>query len=349
MKEIQTREEGVVYYSEKEGSKNAALIFQGQGTQEVGMGRDLYNAYPEVRNLYDTASFYLRGILSSRSLLDLTDGDLKRTDLTQLAIFVHSEACRIDLIKKRERSGQEPIKPKFYAGNSLGEFNALYAAGAFSLKDALYILLARGSAQSGMQKACIENPGSLMAIFGNHFAISEILKEITDKKKNYKLFLEADNSETQIVVGGSLEALKEVQFLLDNKYGHDVKKRPLNVAGAFHSPLMKPAERRLKQVVKRLGKLKRIKKLEVPVVANTTAKPIKYSWEVEREIVRQLTRPVLWRQTIEFLESNGVAATVELGKKSILSPMMGSRGKIVMGTALGLGAFATFLYFRHRK
>lgn len=147
MKEIVPRiPEDVLYYTEQEGSRNAALIFQGQGTQEVGMGRDLYDAYPEVRNLYDKASFYLRGILSGRSLLDLTEDDLKRTDLAQLAIFVHSEACRIAFIKQREERGEEPINPRYYTGNSAGQNNAFYAAGAFdTLRSALYFVQNRGT------------------------------------------------------------------------------------------------------------------------------------------------------------------------------------------------------------
>lgn len=343
--------ENILYYTETEGRKNAAFIFQGQGTQEVGMGRDLCSAYPEVAQLYAKASHFLRRVLNpdttntQRSLLDLTEEELKRTDFAQLAIFVHSEACRIAFIKQREERGEEPMKPKFYAGNSLGELNAFYAARAFeNLEDALYVVLTRGRE---MQKACEKNSGGLMVFSGSKEILEGIIKRLTGKKES-KLYLEAMNSETQIVLSGINENLETAWNLINDAFGSNIKTIKLNVAGAFHSPLMGPAIPRFKEVVKRLRRLKRIKKLEVPVIANTTGRPIKYPLQIERELVDHLTKPVLWKQTVDFLEEQGVVAMVEVGKKTVLTNMMRNRGKIAAGVGLGLIGAAALLYFRRR-
>lgn len=341
--------EDVLYYTEQEGRKNAALISQGQGTQEVGMGGDLYRAYPEVKNLYDQSSFFLRGILGGRSLLDLTEDDFKRTDLTQIAIFVHSEACRIAFIKQREEKGEEPINPKFYAGNSAGQNNALYAAGAFvSLRHALYFVLNRGTS---LQNACEQQKSGLAAISAEKTVLKEVVKYLTDHKTGCKLYLEADNSVKQSVVGGLNEDMDKAEAWINEHPELSVRFTKLKVAGAFHSELMESAVPRVKEVTRRLRRKKYINRLEIPVIANTTGRPITEPWQIERELVRHITKPVRWKQTVEFLEKNGVAVTVEIGKKSILSPMMKDKGKITIGAGLGLGvvAVATFLYFRHRK
>lgn len=328
--------DSVIYYSEREGYHRSALLFQGQGTQEPDMGRELADAYPKIRRLYERAKRFL-----GFSLLDLTADQLAQTRFAQLAIFVHSEACRQVVTDQRK------INPMFYAGNSLGELNALLAAGAFSFRDGLKLVRARAE---GMQQAADQNPGGLMAL-GTKPENASQLGAVVNSLQRLGLYLGIVNSETQIVVGGTKEALGKAQEFLETN-GHlknGVRTTKLNVAGAFHTPLMAPADPYLREVLDTI-RLRRTKK---PIIANTTALPITTPDEIRRELLNQLTEPVLWRQTIELIEQQGATATIELGKRGILTSMMRHKGQIAAVTAGVAGAagiaIATLLYLRRRQ
>lgn len=189
----------------------------------------------------------------------------------------------------------------------------------------------------------------MAAILAKKTVLEGLVKHLTDKKKGFKLYLEADNSDGQSVVGGLKEDLERAKGYIEEHTELNARIIPLNAAGAFHSPIMGDGVKRVKQVVRRLRKGNHIRQLEVPVIANTTGRPIKYPWQIERELVDHITKPVKWRQTIEFLETDGIAATVEIGKKSVLSIMMKDKGKITTVAGIGAVALATFLYFRNRS
>lgn len=335
MSERPTTPDSVIYYSEQEGYQRPALLFQGQGTQEVGMGRELADANQHIARLYQRAKLIL-----GYSLTDLTEEELAQTLHTQPAIFVHSEACRQALM------AQGRISPLFYAGNSLGELNALLAAGAFSFDDGVLLVRARAK---GMQMAAESYPGGLLAVVEKPSTASQ-LDQITVQLQQFEVFPGIFNSETQITFGGTNQALENAQAFLDTN-GHlknGLRVIRLNVAGAFHTPLMETAKPYLEEALNAI-KIRRTKK---PVIANTSALPITTPDEIRQELLDQLTKPVLWRQTIEFLEQQGATSTVELGKRGILTNMMRHKGRVAALTAgvagTGAIAIATLLYLRRR-
>ncbi len=332
-----------------EVAKKICVIFQGQGGQEEGMGENLVKTHPEVATLYQQASDIL-----GYSPLNLTSEHLKSTAFVQPAVFTFNEACRIAFMK--ERRGDEQIA--YYAGNSLGELNAMLAAGAYNFEDGLNLVKARGL---GMDFACAEYPSGLMALVGPSkfegalFCLSarrEFKRQASHllDGNGGGLFLEADNSLTQIVVGGTNEKLKQVQELFEesgfSRRGFRLVR--LNTAGAFHSDLMKPAEPFVKEALEKIT----LHDAKVPVIANTTARPISRAGQMEQEITDHLTKPVLWRQSMDWVRRAQVTAIVELGKKDTLTKMMRDRGKIVAtGAGLGIAAagIAALLYFRNSK
>ena len=195
-----------LYYSEQEGWNNLVPIFQGQGGQEVGMGKDLCAQSKKAAALYKSAEKIL-----GYSPLKLTQEELDQTRFAQPAIFTYNEACRLALIDK------SPITPRFYAGNSLGEYNAFLAAGAFTFEEGLNLVMARAE---GMQIACDLNPGGLEAFVVSIAEGEELskkqrrdfqsgVKQLTASKsgrfplrRGVGLYLEAINSDSQVVVGG---------------------------------------------------------------------------------------------------------------------------------------------------
>jgi len=335
--------------------EDTALIFPGQGTQEEGMGKDLCLYYPGVRNFYQRADNFLRSCLDEVknlpekdkydwSLVNLASKDFGKNHLTQLAIFTYNEACRIASNQKRKSEGLEELRPKFYAGNSLGEYNALYAAGAFeSLEDVLGLLIVRGKS---MQRACDMNPGSLYAasiktsfsgtLTPEQISIFSKIKSYFSNNKN-GYYLEANNSPSQFVFGGSHENLDRANFWLkENGYKQKgIRLTPLNSAGVFHSELMRPADAEFSMAVKELIKQGKIKDIQTSVIANTTGKPITKAWQIGKELIDHLTKPVLWLESMEFFESSKVSATLELGRRNPLTNMMKDKGA---STAVKVGA-----------
>lgn len=358
----------VFYFTEQEGQKDGLFVFQGQGTQKVDMGRDLCEAHPEVAKLYSDASFVLRSVLNPgwgrnngneiinpRSLLDLTADELKRTDFAQVAIFVHSEACRIICEKERIAEGKGPLNPKFYAGNSLGQINAIYAAGGFgnprefkSLESALRLVWVRGS---GMQKACERYSGGLRVVLGDNSKLEEIKKFIKDRKRAIKIYLEADLEDEQIVIAGLNEDLEKAEVLFKEKFGDEIAIKTLDVAGPFHTDYMKEDTiPNYKKTIKRLMKTGRLQNLAVEVIKNTDAKPMKHRFEVERELIRHVTMPVLWRGSLDYAQEKEATGLFEIGKTRLLSNASKHRGLLFKAGAVGaLGLAGYVLFQRTRK
>ncbi len=325
--------ENVFKYSPK--AKAVVPIFQGQGSQEVGMGKDLAKKYRRVRNLYGKASEIL-----GYSLLDLNEEQLKRTEFAQPAIFTHSEALRIVAMEGFIR--RRRIDANFIAGYSLGEYNAFLAAGTFSFEDGLKLIAIRGKETQSVQD---KNPGGMILVIGSE---SEDLA--SKMRGKFHLFTEAEWSDSEIVLAGLEGNLANAQEWFNQK---DLGKRRLrflrlNIPGAFHTPLMNPAVKPLKEALDRIS-FKRLDK--IGVISNTKAEVIREPDEIGQELIDHMTMPVLWKQTLELMERLGTDATLELGSKNILSRIGGKKGAAIATlSAAGLGAtLATVRYLKERK
>ncbi|MCH7690675.1 MAG: ACP S-malonyltransferase [candidate division Zixibacteria bacterium] len=278
------------------------LMFPGQASQYVGMARDLHNNFEEVRNLYKLASDELAEDIAKLSFEGPAD-KLKHTRFTQPAILLHSLAVLTAL--------KESLPQFDYAcGHSLGEYSALAATGAMSFELAIKAVVKRAGL---MEQACHESPGSMAAIIG---LTEEKVLEICRKASKSGVVVPANfNSESQIVISGSVDAVKVAAEIAKNEGAR--RAMILEVGGAFHSPLMEPAKSGMQQFLKHAA----IKSSTVPVIANVTAKPVESSAEIKKLLVAQITSPVKWSQTMAYLVSNDCTNVIEIGPGKVLAGM----------------------------
>lgn len=268
-----------------------ALVFPGQGAQFEGMGKEIYDQYPEARDMFEKANDLL-GFRLSDVMFNESSEDLKQTRVTQPALFVHSMA--VYLVKGGNLSFHA------VAGHSLGEFSALVAAKALSFEDGLRLVFARAMA---MQKACDITPGTLAAVLGLDDAIVEkTCQEIDDivVAANY-------NCPGQLVISGTESGIdKAIQKLSEAGAKRALK---LEVGGAFHSPLMEPARLELEKAI-----LSTQFEMPVcPIYQNVTAQPETNPETIQKNLINQLTGAVRWTQTIQNMESHGITSFVEVG------------------------------------
>ncbi len=267
-----------------------AFLFPGQGAQYVGMGKDIPDT-PRVRQLFEAAIDIL-GFDILELMREGSDEDLKRTDVTQPAIFLHSLA--------RLYAMEEPLQFDAVAGHSLGEWTALVAADAVDFEDGLRLVRERALA---MQKACELHPGTMAAIVGLDFERIEALCRQVDGivvPANY-------NSPSQLVISGEVEAVeKAVQLLKDAGARRAIL---LNVGGAFHSPLMAPAQQHLEAQIRRTT----FRTPKCPIYQNVDAQPHTDIDEIVENLSKQLTAPVRWTNTMEQMIHDGITQMVEVG------------------------------------
>ncbi len=278
-----------------------ALVFPGQGSQYVGMGKDLYDGIPLAKSLFDEANEIL-GFSITDIMFNGPMVKLKETSITQPALFLHS-AVLFNLLKD--------ISFDAAAGHSLGEFSALYAAGALGFEDALLLVRKRGEA---MLSAGEKRKGTMAAVIGLAREILE--KKCSDASKLGVVECANFNSPGQIVISGSPEAVYEAMKLAKEAGAKIVKE--LVVSGAFHSQLMVPARNELEETLKNAE----IKFAAKPVYANVTAAPVSEPKEIRELLLRQLTSPVRWEETIVNMIQDGYDSFIEIGPGKVLQGLI---------------------------
>ena len=287
-----------------------AFVFPGQGAQFVGMGKDLYESNPLAKELFEKANDIL-GYRITDIMFDGTDEDLKQTKVTQPAVFLHSVISAICM-------GDE-FKPDMTAGHSLGEFSALVAAGALSFEDGLRLVYARAMA---MQKACDAAPSTMAAIIG--LADEKVVEVCQAVSTDDSVVVAANfNCPGQIVISGNVEAVK----LACEKMKEAGAKRalPLNVGGAFHSPLMQPAKEELQKAIEQTE----VKAPKCPVYQNVDALPHTDPEEIKANLIAQLTSSVRWTESVKHMIADGADDFTECGPGKALQGMIGRIDKTV--------------------
>ena len=275
-----------------------AYVFPGQGSQAVGMGKDIYDNVPEAKELFETANEIL-GFRITDIMFAGTPEELKETKVTQPAVFLHSVILAKAL----------GVKPDAVAGHSLGEFSALVVAGALSFEDGLKLVSKRAMA---MQKCCEQQPGGMAAVLGlDDKSIEEVCATVDGcvVAANY-------NCPGQLVISGTTDAVNEACSKLKEAGARRALLRP--VGGAFHSPLMEPARKELAEAIEAAHFTAPL----CPIYQNVDAKPHTSPEDIKKNLIAQLTAPVRWTQIVEQMVSDGFSSFVEVGPGTVLQGLI---------------------------
>jgi len=273
-----------------------AYVFPGQGAQYVGMGKDLYEGSAKAKEMFEKANSILKFKITD-IMFDGTEEELKQTNVTQPAIFIHS----VILAKMMD----DDFKPDMVAGHSLGEFSALVANGTISYEDGLRLVAKRAAA---MQKACETEPSTMAAIIGlDETIVENICKNIKDVvvPANY-------NCPGQLVISGSIEGVNKAM----EKCKEEGAKRalPLKVGGAFHSPLMESAREELATAINSVKFNMGI----CPIYQNVTGQSVNDSEIIKKNLIAQLTSPVRWTKIMQNMIADGANNITEVGPGKVL-------------------------------
>ncbi len=283
--------------------KKVAYVFPGQGAQTVGMGKDLYDSFDSVKTLFKQADEAV-GFSLSKIFFEGPEEELRKTSNAQPALVAVSIAC---LRAAQEVGGKNLPAPSFMAGHSLGEYTALAAANVIDFSTAVFLAKERGRL---MYEAGLKTPGSMMAIIGLDEAIlAEVCKETNTVIANI-------NSPGQLVISGAVENIARAGEMAKAKGA--ARALPLQVSGAFHSPLMQPAVEGMTQILAKVT----FKDPIVPIIANVTAQPITSGSQVRDELLKQLCSSVQWQRSVEFMAGQGVGKFIEIGPGKVLAGLI---------------------------
>lgn len=289
-----------------------AFVFPGQGSQFPGMCKDLYDAHTEAREMCQAANRLL-GFSLTDVMFDGSADELKQTKVTQPAVFLHSVvAQRLMTIEK----------PDMVAGHSLGEFSALVACGALRFEDALLLVSERAQA---MQEACEANPGTMAAVLGlPDEQVVEICEQISfneapslEGRAGGGVVIAANfNCPGQVVISGEIDAVETACVALKEAGARRALRLP--VGGAFHSPLMAPAAEALAEAIRKTE----FRKPFCPIYQNVTAKPSMNPDEIRENLLKQLTNPVRWTQSVQNMITDGANEFYEFGPGDVLKGLI---------------------------
>ena len=295
-----------------------SVIFPGQGSQSVGMAKELYNKFETFKINFKKADDILNYQLS-KIILEGPDDKLNLTENTQPAIFLISYSI-FEVIKNEFKINLN--EAKYFAGHSLGEYTALTCSGVLSFENTIKILKLRGKA---MQEAVPKGEGGMIAVLGSEL---EILEDIINKKKNeFKCFIANDNSNGQIVLSGTMSNIEKLSIYLNSL---NIKNIKLSVSAPFHCELMKTATELMRNELAKIV----FKEFQTSLISNVTAQEIDDNLLIRDLLVQQIESRVRWRESINYMIKNGVNNFIEIGPGKVLSGLVKRIDKKVKVSAI---------------
>ena len=283
-----------------------SVIFPGQGSQIVGMGKDFYKNFIEVKNYFERANELLNKNLT-KIIFDDLNNELGQTENTQPAIFLVSYSIFKTIVKETEFNINDA---KYFAGHSLGEYSALCCANSISFDQTIRLLKYRGKA---MQNAVPNNEGGMVAVLGAN--INNIKKILEENKDKYSCYIANDNSIGQIVVSGKIDS---IDFFSQDLKKNKIKYIKLPVSAPFHCPLMKNATNDMKSIILETE----FKDPTHNIISNVTAKPVSNSDEIKKLLIEQIEKPVRWRESVLNMIGSGINQFIEVGPGKVLSSLV---------------------------
>ena len=284
-------------------TKKVAYVFPGQGAQVVGMGKDLYDSFDSVKKLFKQADDAV-GFPLSKIFFEGPEEELRKTSNAQPALVAVSIAC---LRAAQEVGGKNLPVPSFMAGHSLGEYTALCAAGVIDFSTAVFLAKERGRL---MYEAGLKTPGSMMAMIGIEEAtLAEVCRETVTVIANI-------NSPGQLVISGATENITKAGEMAEARGAS--RAIPLQVSGAFHSPLMQPAVDGMTPILAKVT----LKDPSVPIIANVTALPLTHGSQIKDELLKQLCSSVQWQRSVEYMVGQQVGRFIEIGPGKVLAGLI---------------------------
>jgi [acyl-carrier-protein] S-malonyltransferase len=294
-----------------------AFVFPGQGSQKVGMGQDLFEAFPAARQVFEEADKAIAFPLTKLSF-EGPEEELRQTQNAQPALLTMSLAC-YEAAKDHVEPSRR-VKPGFLAGHSLGEYTALAVAGVIEYRAAIFLARERGRL---MAEAGERMPGGMAAILGLDEAAVNLICQETG------VWLANINCPGQLVISGPKEKVEKA-ILLAKERGA-ARALPLQVSGAFHSPLMQVASDGLYKVLADF----KLKDPTIPIIANTTAEPLTSAKAIKDELMYQLGHAVQWQKSVEYMLKQGIGAFIEIGSGNVLSGLIKRIDKTVKISTIG--------------
>ncbi len=281
-----------------------SVVFPGQGSQKIGMAKELFDKFELVKNLFKEADEILNSSIS-KIIFEGPENQLNLTENTQPAIFLTSYS--IYKVAQKE-FGLDLKKAKFIAGHSLGEYSALCCYEALDFEETIKILKLRGKS---MQEALPPNEGGMLAVLGTGI---KIIEDMINNKHN-DCFIANDNSPQQIVISG---LKKNLDLLVDDLDKSKIKNIRLNVSAPFHCNLMSSATENMREKINNLN----IKEIKIPIISNFTAKPSVSSDEIKKLLISQIEGRVRWLESVDFMINEGTKKFIEIGPGKVLSGLI---------------------------